>query len=291
MEGNIMSRPGTDIFTGIFTGTNSSLGTVVNLAARGAVAAVVAAALAVGGASALAGHSTTVDRDGYLSVRLASDSTLLAANTDNNDARSHRSGPSPQELVNAGIAAKEAREKANAAATATGTARGVLDDKRAELSVAQRDAQVAQGAVDSQQAVYNSADQALKEAHDAKIKAAQATNADPNDPVKEAEFNIRNQTELDRLRDVFDAARKLEEVKKNRDSANSAVETKAVGMRQAETGLSSAQADQSALDDSATKAEKRYHDLSKDYDRNKKNGKGKDDRQQVAAPVSDSSAR
>jgi len=227
---------------------------IATAAARTAVVAAVVAAL-TGGALSSAASATAAP------VALTSASTTLVPATDKN------ARPSLDDVADAINAARTARDKANAAATATGTARGVLDDRRAQLAIDQRDAQVAQNAVDAQKPVVDTASKAFVAAGDAKKQAAQATNANPNDAVKEAEYNIRNQMFLDRLRELADASRELKAREQTRDGKNKAVATKQGEVTQAETALATAQADQTALEKAAKQADEHAKQVKKDYER------------------------
>jgi hypothetical protein len=228
--------------------------TFTTAAARTAVVAAALAAL-TGGALATAASATAAP------IQLTSVSTAFVPATAKN------ARPSLQDVVDANNAARAARDKANAAATATGTARGTLDDKRAQLAIAQRDAQAAQNSVDAQRPVVDAANRAFVAAGDAKKQAAQATNADPNDAVKEAEYNIRNQMWLDRLRELADVSRELKGREQARDGKNAALAAAQGEVTQAETALATAQAEQTRLEKAAEQAECDYDRVKKDYER------------------------
>lgn len=170
-----------------------------------------------------------------------------------------------QQVIDAGIAARDARDRANAAAAAVGAARGTADDQRAQLALAHGAAGAAQRDVDAQQGVVDAAQRAFLAAAADKNRAADATNAAPNDPVKEAEYNIRFQMFLDRLRELSDGGRHLDELKKSRDTANGTVLARTTDVENAEADLAAKVSAQTAADQAAADAEATYQRLSKDY--------------------------
>ncbi|WP_232667789.1 hypothetical protein [Pseudonocardia sp. TRM90224] len=147
----------------------------------------------------------------------------------------------------------------------------VLDDRRAALAIAERDATAAQDAVNTQQGTVDRANKAFLDAAEVRRQAAAATNAAPNDPVKEAEYNIRHQDFLNRLRDLADAGRQLDAVKATRDGANGVVATKTGEVQQGEADVTTAQDAATTAENAAKKAEDEYAELSKAYENSKKN--------------------
>jgi hypothetical protein len=228
------------------------MSTTLNLAARAAVATLVAAGLALGTHA----HADT-------GVRLAAASSMLAVS---DDARSLSSDPSRKDVQDAAVAAAAARDAAKAAAQATGTARSVLDTKRAERAQAFRDATTAQNDVATRQAAFDAAEKASVAAAEAKKRAAVATNAEPNNAVLEAEYNIRNQDWIKTLGPMFDAGKRLDAAKKARGDATEACVVKNQEVPRAEADLARAQANQAAAEKAARDADRKYNDLLKKYD-------------------------
>ncbi|MEJ3655516.1 hypothetical protein WEH80_21335 [Actinomycetes bacterium KLBMP 9759] len=242
--------------------------TATDAVRRGTVVAAIALTACLG--AAFAGDAAFADMGAIVPV---STSTVLHPEGDKHgDQHGNKPGDvDVQKVIDAGIVAQQERAKANAAATAVGTARGVLDDRRAALAIADRDAEAAQEAVNTQQAAVDRANKAFLDAGEVRKQAAAATNAAPNDPVKEAEYNIRHQDFLNRLRDLAEAGRQLDALKKTRDGANAVVATKTTEVRQGEADVVAAQDAATAADNAAKKAEGEYARLSKAYESSKKN--------------------